>query len=63
MLRLLTRLPARDPKTGLLNAVVDTPRGSRNKYKFDEKTGCRRLGKLLPEGMAFPYDFGFISST
>ena len=31
-------LPARDPDTGLLNAVVDTPKGSRNKYKYDEKS-------------------------
>jgi inorganic pyrophosphatase len=56
-------LPAHDPKTGLLNAVVDTPKGSRNKYKYDEKTHVWRLSKVLPLGASFPFDFGFIPST
>ena len=56
-------LPAVDPDSGRLNAVIDTPKGWRNKYKFDEKHGQWRLGKILPQGMYFPYDFGFIPST
>ena len=47
----------------MLNLVVDTPKGSRNKFRFDEKLGLFRLSKRLPLGMAFPYDFGFIPST
>ena len=43
--------------------VVETPRGSRNKYKFDEKTGRMKLSKVMPEGMMFPYDFGFLPNT
>jgi inorganic pyrophosphatase len=43
--------------------VVETPKGSRNKYKWDEKTGRFALSKLLPEGMVFPYDFGFFPDT
>jgi inorganic pyrophosphatase len=43
--------------------VVDTPKGSRNKYKYDETLGLYRLSKVLPLGLAFPYDFGFIPST
>lgn len=58
----LHKLPARDDD-GLYNVVVDTPRGSRNKYKLDHKQGVWRLAKILPLGMAFPYDFGFIPST
>ncbi|MGZ6041862.1 MAG: inorganic diphosphatase [Asticcacaulis sp.] len=58
-----TNLPAFDPKSGLLNAVVDTPKGSRGKYKLDEDSGLFRLSKLLPLGMAFPYNFGFIPGT
>jgi hypothetical protein len=34
----LNKLPARESETGRLNVVVDTPKGSRNKYKYDEKT-------------------------
>jgi inorganic pyrophosphatase len=56
-------LPALDPDSGRLNVVVDTPRGSRNKYKVDEEHGQWRLSKVLPAGMSFPYDFGFIPST
>lgn len=43
--------------------VIETPRGSRNKYKLDEKTGRLRLSKVMPEGMVFPFDFGFFPGT
>src|SRR5512142_3126073 len=43
--------------------IIETPRNSRNKYKFDEKTGRFKLSKVMPEGMMFPYDFGFIPKT
>jgi hypothetical protein len=33
--------------------VVETPRGSRNKYKFDELSGRMKLSKVMPEGMVF----------
>jgi len=42
---------------------IETPKGSRNKYAFDEKQKIFALKKVLPAGMAFPYDFGFIPST
>jgi inorganic pyrophosphatase len=56
-------LPAVDHDSCRVNVVVDTPQGSRNKYKFDEQHGQWRLSKVLPQGMRFPYDFGFIPST
>src|SRR5581483_108272 len=59
----VNELPAVDPDSGRVNVVVDTPQGSRNKYKFDEQHGQWRLSKILPQGMSFPYDFGFIPST
>jgi inorganic pyrophosphatase len=43
--------------------VVETPRGNRNKYKLDEETGRMKLSKVMPEGMVFPYDFGFFPGT
>src|SRR5262245_30249788 len=43
--------------------MIDTPRGSRCKYRFDEKSGLFRLGKLLPLGTCFPYNFGFVPGT
>lgn len=58
-----TRLEAIDSQSGLVNAIIDSPRGSRCKYKLDEATGYFRLSKMLPLGMYFPYNFGFIPST
>jgi inorganic pyrophosphatase len=46
-----------------VNAVIETPKGSRNKYVYDEDTGGFKLKKALPAGMMFPFDFGFIPST
>jgi inorganic pyrophosphatase len=46
-----------------VQAVIETPKGSRNKYAYDEESGLFGLRKVLPEGMVFPYDFGFIPST
>lgn len=46
-----------------INAIVETPKGSRNKYAYDEKTDIVKLKKALPAGMIFPFDFGFIPST
>ena len=59
----INELPATDPDSGRLNVVVDTPKGSRNKYKFDERRGLWLLSKVLPQGMSFPCDFGFLPST
>ena len=50
-----------DGKT--INVVIETPKGSRNKFAFDEKRKIFELKKVLPVGMAFPYDFGFVPST
>jgi inorganic pyrophosphatase len=59
----LEELEAFADDSGLLNVVIDTPRGSRNKFKYDEKLGLFRLGKVLPLGASFPFDFGFVPST
>lgn len=43
--------------------IIETPKGSRNKYAYDVETGLFSLGGLLPEGLVFPFDFGFVPST
>lgn len=47
----------------IINAIIETPAGSRNKYAYDADYGCFRLRKVLPEGTAFPIHFGFIPQT
>ena len=46
-----------------IQVVIETPKGSRNKYSFDPDQRVFALKKVLPAGMTFPYDFGFIPST
>lgn len=59
----LVDLDAFDSESGNLNVIVDTPKGSRNKYKYDASLGLFKLGSVLPAGALFPFDFGFIPST
>ncbi|MGI8898478.1 MAG: inorganic diphosphatase [Pyrinomonadaceae bacterium] len=56
-------LDAFNSETNQLNVIVDTPKGSRNKFTFDEKSGLFKLSGVLPAGASFPYDFGFVPST
>lgn len=46
-----------------LRVVVETPRGANIKIKFDENLGCFSLSRILPLGVAYPYDFGFVPQT
>jgi inorganic pyrophosphatase len=61
--RKLTALETYNADTGLLHVIIETPKGCRNKFEYDEKLGVFQLKKVLPLGAVFPYDFGFIPST
>jgi inorganic pyrophosphatase len=63
MQNLLSSLEPREAETGLVHVVIDTPRGSRNKLKYDEELGCFTLSRILPLGQVFPYDFGSVPGT
>ena len=56
-------LPAFDPKEKTWRVIIETPKGGHNKYKFDPELGAFMMNGVLPEGMSFPYDFGFLPST
>jgi inorganic pyrophosphatase len=47
----------------LLRVIIETPKGCRNKFAFNPDERVFELKKVLPAGMAFPYDFGFVPST
>src|SRR5215468_11303718 len=60
----LIHLPNRfHPKKAVCRTIIETPKGSRNKFDYDPESKLFMLGGLLPEGMMFPFDFGFIPST
>jgi inorganic pyrophosphatase len=63
-MRDLSKLPNDlDRETGTCRAIIETPKGRRGKFSFDPETGLFLLKKLLPEGMSFPLDYGFVPST
>jgi inorganic pyrophosphatase len=59
----MIRLAALDKESGYVNAIIDTPKGSRNKFKYDQQLGLFKLSGMLPVGSVFPFDFGYIPST
>jgi inorganic pyrophosphatase len=59
-----SQLPSLDQDDdAIVQVVIETPKDSRNKYAFDPEQKVFELKKVLPAGMAFPYDFGFIPRT
>src|SRR3954471_7423727 len=46
-----------------LTAIVETPKGSAQKYTYEPEHKWLKLNKGLPAGMVFPFDFGFIPDT
>jgi inorganic pyrophosphatase len=57
------KLKRQDKETGLYQVIVETPKGSRNKFAYDPELRIFALKNVLPAGMTFPYEFGFIPQT
>jgi hypothetical protein len=52
------KLKRQDKETGRYQVIVETPKGSRNKFAYDPDLRIFALKKVLPTGMTFPYEFG-----
>ena len=48
---------------GFLNVVVESPRGSAVKYKYDPRHEVMTLSRPLPAGLRYPHDWGFVAAT
>lgn len=60
----LAKLPhLLDDKAAACRAVIETPKGSLAKIDYDAGLKLFTLKSMLPEGMSFPFDFGFVPST
>jgi inorganic pyrophosphatase len=46
-----------------LNVIVESPRGSTAKFKYDHSTQLMMLSRPLPAGLVYPYDWGFVPGT
>jgi len=44
-------------------AVIEIPKGSKNKYELDKETGLLRLDRVLYSAVHYPADYGFIPRT
>jgi len=57
------KLPKVFTKNKYVNVIIETPFKSRNKFTYDKESGLFKLKKAIPDGLAFPCDFGFIPRT
>ncbi len=46
-----------------LDVIVETPKNNRYKYTYEPETKRFKMKKVLPAGLVFPYDFGYIPDT
>lgn len=58
-----TQLKPMDKDDDLVQVIIETPKGSRNKFSYDTEQRIFSLKKVLPAGMVFPHDFGFLPQT
>ena len=58
----LSLIPAQ-PKTGLVNVLVEIPGGCKNKYEFDKDMQAFALDRVLFSSVRYPFDYGFIPNT
>lgn len=47
----------------VVTIVVEIPKGSRNKYEYDPRSGAIVLDRMLFTSMQYPADYGFILGT
>jgi inorganic pyrophosphatase len=47
----------------VVDVIVETPTGSRNKYEMDERRGLIRLDRRLPSATIYPADYGYVADT
>ncbi len=48
---------------GVLNAVIEIPRGSKVKYELDKDTGLLYVDRILYSSVVYPHNYGFIPKT
>lgn len=46
-----------------VTAIIEIPRGSRNKYELDKRSGMLKLDRVLYSAVHYPGDYGFIPRT
>ena len=47
----------------MFNAIIEIPKGSKNKYEIDKKTGLIKLDRAMKSSQDYPFDYGFAPQT
>lgn len=50
-------------KQDVVNAIIEIPFRSRNKYEVDHETGKIKLDRVLYSAMGYPAEYGFLENT
>lgn len=56
-------IPLGEKAPDIVNVVIDIPKGSNNKYEFNEELGVFKLDRVIFSSFHFPLDYGFIPRT
>jgi len=59
----LLDLPVGDDAPNEINAIVEIPAGSRNKYEYDKTLGIFRVDRVLNSAVYYPGEYGFVPRT
>jgi inorganic pyrophosphatase len=51
------------PEPTIIDVYIEIPKGSRNKYEWDTKTGRFRLDRKLFSAVQYPGDYGFVAEA
>ncbi|HEX4104422.1 MAG TPA: inorganic diphosphatase [Candidatus Paceibacterota bacterium] len=57
------KVPLGDKAPDVINVIIEIPKGSHNKYEFDEAFGVFKLDRVLYPSYHYPLDYGFIPET
>ena len=50
-------------KQDVVEAIIEIPYRSRNKFEIDHKTGKVKLDRVLYSAMAYPAEYGYLENT
>lgn len=59
----IKNLPIGEKYPEIINAVIEIPKHSRNKYEYEEELDIIKLDRVMHSPLIYPADYGFIPET
>ena len=56
-------IPSGEEPPKKVDAVIEIPKGGRNKYEYDKRFGAYKLDRVLHSSVFYPGDYGLIPQT